>query len=200
MARPSPPDSADVRRAIERWRRGEDAESHFRTIAEAYYRRLHRFFAARGRGVDDAHDLTQETFVRIYTGLGGFKANSSFETWLFAVAANVLRQSRRGRTTLKRGAGMTVESLDERPRDPAVPGAGPLDRAIQRERTDALRRAADALPPKMRAVLKMHLYQGRDRRQIAEALGIAEETVKAHLHQAKKRLAETLRQSEEDGR
>ncbi len=201
----SPPSSIDRQRihlALERWHQGTDRESNFRVLVESFYGPLHRFFQKRGLNPEDCRDLTQETFVRIYKGMDTFRRESEFETWLFAVAGNVFLKHRRDGWTLKRGAGVKPLSLsdpglEERIHEPNSPAHDPLDRAIREQRMDHLRRAVESLPPKMRAVLKLSIYQERNRRQIAEALGLSEETVKAHLFQARKRLAEALAETHE---
>ncbi len=210
----SPPSSIDpkpIHRVLRAWRDGEHRESNFRVLVELYYRPLHGFFQKRGLEPEDSRDLTQETFVRIYKGMDTFRHESEFETWLFAVAGNVFLQHLRHGRTLKRGAGETALSLShpgledrlqERAHDPGPvaedPPQDPLDRAIRSQRLDLLRKAVEDLPPKMRAVLKLSVYQERSRRDIAEALGLSTETVKAHLFQARKRLAEALSDSPEE--
>ena len=172
-----------ILQAVKRWQRGEEREQSFRVVVESFYRPLHRFFERRGSDEQEAHDLTQETFVRIYNHMEGFRHDSGLQTWIFAVAANVFLQSNRARQAQKRGAGQPTVDLDQC-QEPVSPD-DPLTRAIEAQELDRLRRAMADLPSKMRQVLKLSIYQDRSRFEIAEALGISTETVKAHLHQAR---------------
>ncbi|MCG8461278.1 MAG: RNA polymerase sigma factor [Holophagales bacterium] len=198
MAEPIPFDREKLALALERWQRREEPEESFRQIVESCYGRLFGFFRRRGEGEESAHDLTQETFVRIHTHLNSFRRDSSFETWMFTIAANVWRRSHRDRHTLKRGGEAQPRSLEEGFREPATDGGGPLEQAIRRQRIEHLRSALEELPPQMRAVLKLHLYQDRSRPEIAEALGISVDTVKTHLLQGRRRLAAALTDSGSD--
>ena len=202
---PSSIDQKRIQLALKRWRSGKDRESNFRVLVESFYRPLNGFFQKRGLHPEDCHDLTQETFVRIYRGMDTFRHESEFNTWLFAVAGNVFLQHRRHGRTLKRGAGTQPVSLhdsnleDRLSTQPPLgdpPARDPLDQAIRGQRMDLLRRAVESLPPKMRVVLKLSIYQEQSRSDIAEALGLSEETVKAHLFQARKRLTQALSQLE----
>ena len=70
--------------------------------------------------------------------------------------------------------------------------ASPLDHAVRRERLEALREAIGELPPKQRLCMELRVYQDRSMQEIAAALRISPETVKAHLFQARQRLWDKL--------
>jgi RNA polymerase sigma-70 factor (ECF subfamily) len=180
------------------WRRGEDREASFRRLVEAYYRSVHRFFARRGLGPEEARDLTQETFLRVYKGLMEVRSEASFSGWLFEIAANTWRKTIRRRRTRKREGEILLAALPDpegllrRARAPEADQ--PFDRALAAERRERLARAIAELPPRMRACLALRIVQGRSYEEIAAAMGLSVETIKAHLYQARRRLAAELRE------
>ncbi|HEY0781988.1 MAG TPA: sigma-70 family RNA polymerase sigma factor, partial [Thermoanaerobaculia bacterium] len=79
----------------------------------------------------------------------------------------------------------------EAPVSPSA-AASPLDRAVRRERLEAVRAAIQELPPKQRLCMELRVYQERSMQEIATVLSISPETVKAHLFQARQRLWDKL--------
>ena len=167
-------------------------------VYRTYCRRVEKFFAHRGYRPEDARDLTQETFIRVYGGRGNFDSIDAFAGWLFRIAINVHRNEQRARHAAKRDK--PEESLDQRleehgwePDDPDEGwSASPLERYLVRERQAVATGALRDLPPKMRQCYLFSLQGQWTYREIGELLGIAEGTVKAHIHQARKRVLERL--------
>lgn len=173
------------------------ADAGFEDLVRSHYQAMVRFFRRRGLGREDAGDLTQETFVRIYEGLDDFRAEARFETWMYRVATNVLLKHLRHRSALKRRMERDAASLDaasETSQSIEVPSQvpDPLAAALGNETAARLSAAIDALPPRMRACLQLRLEQNLDVRSIAGVLGMAPQTVKAHLFQARRRLRQVL--------
>ncbi|HUF27861.1 MAG TPA: RNA polymerase sigma factor [Gemmatimonadaceae bacterium] len=135
----------------------------------------------RYAGVDaDAHDLLQETWLRVYASRRTFEGRGSFLGWLFVVARSVGAAAVR-----KRMRRPTSDELS----DVAVhddPDAGPL--------RDSLREAVLALPERQREVVLLRLVEGMSTAETARLLGCAEGTVKATLHHATRRLRELLKE------
>ena len=189
-------DHERIRLAIERWQAGVDREASFRTLVESYYRPVRFYFAKRGFSTEDARDLTQETFIGIYRGLPSFRREARFDTWLYQIAANTCRKALRDRYVQKRRLEVEAKSMTDLPRDVAQPGdpsdAAALGGVLRRESSARLRRAIAALPAKMRTCLAMRVYQELSYREIAAAMRLSVETVKAHLYQARQRLKQEL--------
>jgi len=181
MLRPRPTDSHDeFRRRFQRW------------FGPVYY-----FFLNRGIPCEEARDLTQETFLRVYQSMSGFRGEASFETWMFQIATNLWRNHVRGKHAEKRAAQeVSLEAAAEEghqlPLDRPLPGrtpqAGPLDGVLAGEQRDVLRKALADLPPKMRRCLLLRIDQDLKYREIAELLRVSIETVKSQLSQARDRL------------
>lgn len=187
-------------RLVEQWRRSEsddEREESFRQIYLLFYRKVLRFFLRRGFGMDEAKDLTQDTFFRVHQNLSSFRGESRFETWLFKVAANLYKNRLRSGSTLKReGQEVAWEDVSEGDLT-AVPaegarsrcaGKGPLERVLTDERVTRLYAAMADLPPQMRRCVMMRVAKDMKYREIADVLQVSVDTVKAHLFQARQQL------------
>ena len=187
-----------VAEAIQEFQSGQRREESFRFLFETYQPAVFGFFRNRGFSVDESQDLTQRAFLGVYQGLQDFRHQSSFRTWFFRIVTNVYRNALRDRSAAKRSA--TETSLDalQEPSgeewdyalEPADPNAGPLATALDRERLEALQEALERMPDKMRHAMMLRLHHGMTYRQIATVMQISIDTVKAHLHHARRRLAE----------
>lgn len=162
----------------------EQAKAGDTRAFEALYRvHVDRVYAICLRMVADigwAEELTQDTFVRAWRRLGGFRGESAFGTWLYRVAVNVvlaaLRTERRRKARFVRAELHDVGC-------PAAPGeAMDLEKAIA------------ALPRKARMVFVLHEIEGYRHDEIARAMHIAPGTSKAHLFRARKLLQQMLEQ------
>jgi RNA polymerase sigma-70 factor, ECF subfamily len=196
MSPPADIDLERIRRVIERWQAGVDREAGFQTLVESYYRQVRYYFAKRGFSDEDARDLTQETFFGVYRGLPRFRRDARFDTWLYQIAANMSLKALRDRNVQKRRMETEARSMTDLPREVAQPTKAtepaPLGRVLAEERRQRLRRAIATLPVKMRTCLAMRVYQDLSYREIAAAMRLSVETVKAHLYQARQRLKQEL--------
>ena len=196
------PDAPDVlARAVLDFQRGVDREKSFELLFRRFRPRIERFLASRVFSPDERLDLTQAVFLRIYKGLEGYRGEGSLEGWVLHIAFNVFRNWRDHQP----GGWHAVPEIpfEETPGAPepspaaqfSSPSAtaSPLDRVVRRERLEALRQAIGELPPKQRLCVEMRVYQERSMQEIAAALRISPETVKAHLFQARQRLWDKLK-------
>lgn len=136
---------------------------------------------------EDAADLAQDVFVRAFKGLGSFKGNSSFTTWMYRIGVNTCLN----RVAVKRPV---TESIDVAPRidDRAV---DPLHAVMRDERAAVVRRAIEKLPPKQRATLVLRVYQELSHEEIARVLGSSVGAVKANFFHALGNLKRLLQSS-----
>ena len=183
-----------IARLLDEWQTGTAREENFRWLFERYYRPVYRFFEKRGFTAVECHDLTQETFLRVYRGMDSFRHEAPFEAWLYQIAANTYLKSLRRQATQKRaGQHLSLDSALEEGRELAhwsgvAQAPGPLDDVLEKERLRLLREAMDELPEQMRKCILLRVYQELSYQEIAVALRLSVETVKAHLHQARQRL------------
>jgi RNA polymerase sigma-70 factor, ECF subfamily len=135
-----------------------------------------RYCRDRGR----AEELAQEAFLRAWRGLAQWRRESSFSTWLFALAANVFRNE------LKRfpATNLPIEEIAE-------PGSAARqhDDMQERERHDVVRRAVLALPMRYREPMILFYFHEMDVAAAARTLGVPEGTLKARLMRGRALLA-----------
>jgi RNA polymerase sigma-70 factor, ECF subfamily len=131
-----------------------------------------RYTRDRGR----AEELAQEAFLRAWRGLATWRRDSTFSTWLFALAANVYRND------LKRVPTVTVP-MEDAP-EPAGP-ARQLDEMAERSRDESVRRAVRALPLRYREPVLLYYFHEMDVGATAITLRLPEGTVKARLARAR---------------
>lgn len=190
----------DLVRAVLDFQRGADREKSFELLFRRFRPRIERFLAPRVFSPQERLDLTQAIFLRIYQGLDGYRREGSLEGWVLHIAFNVYRKWRDrqpgGRQAVPE---IAFEDSSGAPEPPAAAGfaspsatGSPLDRIVRQERLQALRQAIGELPPKQRLCMELRVYQERSVQEIAAALRISPETVKAHLFQARQRLSDKL--------
>ncbi len=172
------------------------AGDDFEQLFERYYRPVNYYFARRGCSQQDCLDLTQETFLGVYKGMGRYRKDATIETWLFMIAANIWRNWLRSRSAQKRDAPevsleVTIETDKE-----ATAKYGqeddPLDILLAGEEWGLLRKELEELPPRMRDCLVLRIDQGLKYHEIATIMGTSVQTVKSQLYQARERLKEKL--------
>ncbi len=183
---------------LEKLRAGSAVDEGFRRLHDLYYGPLRQFFSNRGFSPEECLDLTQETFLGIYTGIGSFRREAGFDTWLFKIATNAYRKRRRQLSTEKRtGEEVPLDGIEELAQ-PAAAGcstpatAAPEAEVLDKERVRLLREAVRELPERMRKCVILRIYQERKYREISVIMNLSTETVKAHLYQARCRLQREL--------
>jgi len=185
--------------------RGREA-GDFRWLFETYHEAVSHFFANRGFTEEECRDLTQETFLAVFTSSDRFRGDSAVGTWLFSIATNIWRNTVRSRSRAKRKAReLSFEELGEQQLaasavnsdDPSGP-AEPLQRALTEERVRLVREALEELPESMRFCTLLRLDQGLKYREIAVAMQMSIEHVKSQLFQARAKLKHRLAKDFED--
>jgi RNA polymerase sigma-70 factor, ECF subfamily len=178
---------------VEQWQRGIDPEESFRRVFHQYYRFVFSYFCKRGFSEEESNDLAQETFLRVHKSLGTYRGDSSFQTWLFQISSNIYRNTLRAQSTRKRDA--PEVSLTDLIDNSVGAGAniqesvsGPLDNLLEDERSRLLHEALQDLPSQMRKCVLLRVEKDMKYREIAEAMMISIDMVKAHLFQARQLL------------
>lgn len=141
--------------------------------------------------VEEARDLTQETFLRVFRNLGTWKPERRFAPWLYRIATNVALdhlRSRRGETVSFLVESDSLAGIEQFPEGEAGPEARLLAGEAQVEVAAALRQ----LPPHYRAVLVLRYFHDLTHQEICDALDLPLATVKIHLHRGRERLARAL--------
>ena len=155
----------------------------FDLLVRRYQEPILRLTYRMTRNADDAKDLAQEAFVQAYRGLGSFRQEARFSTWLYRIAMNLCLTHR------KTAARQAPGEPDDRLRDERDDSLATL---VATERAQAVEAAIQALPPQQQATLTLRVQHGLSHREIAEVLGCAEGTAKANYFHAIRALQRKL--------
>jgi RNA polymerase sigma-70 factor (ECF subfamily) len=154
----------------------------FRALYDMHVDRIYRLATRMAGDPELARDFTQDTFLRAWQRLDGFRGESAFSTWLHSIAISVslngLRRVDRHRKRESR--------LEE------AAAVAPAPRRMEPDARHRLHRALDGLAEIYRTVFLMHDLEGYNHDEIADALGIAQGTSKARLFRARAKLREAL--------
>ena len=166
----------------------------FAAIVERYQDRLHNAIYRLVGSAEDARDLLQDTLVKAYENLDGFRGGSSLYTWLFRIAVNTALSHRRKRKWTHVGLGPVSDddpAAEGNWPDPSAPD--PADPIMAAETETAVQHALDALDEEHRTVVVLRDIQHCDYRDMAEILGVPAGTVKSRLHRARLMLRDKLK-------
>lgn len=179
-----------------RFRRGE--QGAFDGIVRLYQGRLFNLAYRMLNQREEAADLVQEIFIKVYGSIGQFRGESRFTTWIYAIAVNIGRNKLRSfRSRPAHHAVSTdapVETEDgEVGRDLPDPGALPRDRAERGEAVRELKACLAGLPPEFSAAVVMRDLQQMSYQEIAAAAGCSLGTVKSRIARGRLMVTEKMR-------
>jgi RNA polymerase sigma-70 factor (ECF subfamily) len=170
-------------------------EQSFELLLQRYRTPLVNFLYRMVRAREEAEDLAQEVFLRVYRARKDYVPSAKFTTWLFRIATNLalnsVRDNRYQRMEVSLDAPVTVdaEDGDEKPLDIAEKHPNIEQYLVEEARKKMIRHAIDKLPEKQRAAVLLHKYQELDYGDIAKILECSESALKSLLFRA----YETLR-------
>lgn len=169
----------------------------FVTLVERHRTMVYRVAFQYAGNHYDADDIAQDVFIKVHRSLHTFRRDAQFTSWLYRIAMNACIDHGRRRTLT---SSLDAAGPEERPFQVAAEEPAPDQRVFAGEVRAAVERAVDALPPQQRIIFAMRHFEGMKLCDIAEALGIAEGTVKRQLHSAVHRLRHALRDVRERAR
>jgi RNA polymerase sigma-70 factor (ECF subfamily) len=170
-------------------------EQSFALLLHRYRSPLVNFLYRMVRNREQAEDLAQEVFLRVYRAREDYVPSAKFTTWLFRIATNLalnsVRDTRHQRLeqSLDAPVSTDAEDGDERPLEVADKHPDIEQHLVEEERKKMIRHAIDKLPEKQRAAVLLHKYQELDYNEIAKILDCSESALKSLLFRA----YETLR-------
>ncbi len=182
---------------VEQARRGD--KEAFRELFERYQKKVMSIALGMVNNVDDAMEIVQDTFVKAYENLEGFKGESSFYTWLFRITVNRaidLRRHRRRNPTVglqdEFGFPDSDEPYDEVLADPEAK-TDPVRQVESREIGTRVAEAISELTPYHKAVILLREIEGLSYEEISRVLQCSKGTVMSRLHYARKKLQSKLK-------
>jgi RNA polymerase sigma-70 factor (ECF subfamily) len=195
-APPGPTDDEAIARA-----RAGDHDA-FRVLVERYQGRAYRLAVRVLRNEEQAKDVVQDGFLKVYRSLDRFEGRSSFYTWLYRVVMNLcIDAKRRDRSEahVEWNEEHALETTSELPAD-ALSGlhqqrSSPSGELLRSELRRAVAAAIEELPDEARQTLLLREVEGLSYAEIAESLSIPKGTVMSRLHHARKRVQKALIES-----
>lgn len=188
---PAPPDDQDGT-DMARLVAGHDAALNDLMVRHA--EKLFHYLIRSLQNEEDAADLAQEAFVRVFQNRTKFDAGQKFSTWLYAIATNLVKDRYRYRTrhpqvSLDAENEATGQSIRE-----SVPGHNPTpSESLQgAERAEAVRNAVGELPEELRAPLILAEYEELSHAEIGAVLNCSAKAVETRIYRARKQLREKL--------
>ena len=166
---------------LARWKRGDQRAATL--LVERHAGALGRFAASCGAR-DGIDELVQDTFVRAFASLDGFRGESSFRTWLFTIERRLLLDRRRA----ERRQPPTSEVME----GSAATEYDALDSMVAGEAAARVRWAIGTLTPTQREVFVLRVNEGLSYREIAQAVGSTEGAARVHYHNAMRAIKELL--------
>jgi len=185
-------DSLD-RRDMEQLVAGHEAALN--SLMERHATGVFHFLCRMLGNEDDANDLAQETFVRVYRARDSYRPEQKLSTWLFTIAANLARnqfrwRSRHPTVSLDAESATTDQSLGD-----TLParGASPHEAADAAERAEGVRAAVQRLPDDMREVIVLCEWEDLSMAEAAAVLNTTPKAVESRLYRARNLLRERLK-------
>src|ERR1700733_8568652 len=182
MRQMHPDDAAAVAKA-----RGGDPEA-FRVLVERHSRGIYRLAHRMTGKPEDAEEVVQETFIRVFRQLDRFEARSNFSTWLYRIAFNCAVDYMRARP--HRETAETPETLDLRASSDSRPSSDDL--VYAGEIGDRVQAALGELSPQERAAFLMRHYHGCSIDEICDALHLKTNAAKHSIFRAVKKMRVAL--------
>ena len=171
-------------------------ERAFEELVRLYDQNVLRLALNLLRSPEDANDIYQETFLRVYKNLHSFRFDCSFHTWLYRIVTNLCLDALRKRR-VRREEDTVVETYDgvlDR-MDTVEEGRAdgdPQRRLFSRQLRDRIKSVLEDMTPRERTVFEMRHYQGLRLRAIGEVLGTSEEAAKNCLFRATQKMRAAL--------
>ena len=187
-AQPATPDSL-----IEQCRAGDQAA--WEQIVRQNWRKVFNVAYKFVGKHDEAEDLTQDIFLKIFKALKTFDRRANFQTWIISISRNLCidhyRSVRKERQTIAR-------DVDSSELQPATLERGPYAQAEHQDLRAQLRQALETLPITLRTAVVLRDLQELSYQEIADRLGLPEGTVKSRINRGRIELAHQLRRLQEN--
>ena len=164
----------------------------FEKLVTAYEKNVYNIALKMVGDPEDAADMTQETFIKAYRALSGFRGDSKFSSWLYRIASNVCLDFLRSRSRHPQVSLSTVDEDDRATFELPDMRQNPEEQLMKKLGMEAVRRGLEQLPEQQRQILVLRELGGLSYAELAQTLGLEEGTVKSRIFRARKRLCALL--------
>jgi RNA polymerase sigma-70 factor (ECF subfamily) len=183
---------------LEGLRSGE--EHAYETLIQRFEHPVYNLVARLADDSDDAADVVQEVFIKVFRNVHAFRGDSSLKTWIYRIAVNQARNHRRwfGRHK-KQEVGLEPDAGESQGYQDwiADPGPSPFEQALDHETHSLVEAALQEVPAAFRAALVLREIEGLSYEQIADVLEITLGTVKSRILRGREALRKNLAQKME---
>jgi RNA polymerase sigma-70 factor, ECF subfamily len=178
---------------MERLMAGQDTALN--DLMERHATPVFRFLCRMVGNEDDANDLAQETFVRVFKSAASFRLEQKFSSWLFTIAANLARNHFRWRARHPNVSLDAENPETEQPLGSTLPADSPApnEEALAAERAKAVRVAVGKLPEELREAMVLCEWEDRSTAEAATILETTPKAVESRLYRARGILRERLK-------
>ncbi|MGH9348962.1 MAG: RNA polymerase sigma factor [Vicinamibacterales bacterium] len=187
MSADAPPQPQPIDEIIQRCLSGD--QGAWESIVRQHWRKVFNIAYKFVGKHDEAEDLTQDVFLKIFKSLSTFDRRANFQTWLISVSRNLCidhyRSVRKERETINR-------DIDPGDLSPASTTTSPYAQIELRDRVALLRMALDKLAPTLRTAVMMRDIQELSYQEIADSLSLPEGTVKSRINRGRTELARQI--------
>ena len=187
MSADAPPQPQPIDEVIQRCLSGDQAA--WESIVRQHWRKVFNIAYKFVGKHDEAEDLTQDVFLKIFKSLNTFDRRANFQTWLISVSRNLCidhyRSVRKERETINR-------DVDPNDLSPQSSTRSPQAELELRDRVTLLRQALDALAPTLRTAVMLRDIQELTYQEIADKLHLPEGTVKSRINRGRTELARQI--------
>jgi RNA polymerase sigma-70 factor (ECF subfamily) len=187
MSADAPPQPQPIDEIIQRCLGGD--QTAWESIVRQHWRKVFNIAYKFVGKHDEAEDLTQDVFLKIFKSLNTFDRRANFQTWLISVSRNLCidhyRSVRKERETINR-------DVDPGDLAPVSATASPYAQIEQRDRVTLLRLALEKLAPTLRTAVMMRDIQELSYQEIADRLSLPEGTVKSRINRGRTELARQI--------
>jgi RNA polymerase sigma-70 factor (ECF subfamily) len=152
-------------------------------LVAQYWPRVLRYVSFSINDTDLAQSITQDCFLKAYRGRASFRGECAVSTWLISIANNLIRDHvRLKKFQFWRKANATAMNISDMEPFLRAQNASPELRLIEGERLEQVKEAIETLSANQRKVFLLRFFEGLNIEEIANSLGMPENTVKTHLH------------------
>lgn len=159
-----------------------DANS-FSLLVSRYHPKILSFLLKMGAGREDAEDMAQEVFIKVYNNLYKYSEQWSFSTWVFKIAANTFRDNRKKKK-------LRTEAFTEQ--EAAGSGFSPEEHLEQLHQKEFIQGMFNTLNDDIRAIMILHYLQELSFREIGQIYGLSADAVKMKIFRARTRLCKSF--------
>ena len=177
---------ADDRELVTQALRGDDTA--FEYLFNRYRDAIHRLFVQRLGGTNDADDLLQETFIKVYINLHRYSGEFTFGQWVYTIARNTFIDFVRRR--------QEDLPIDDRFAAPASSAPTPEESVINLQQRTQIEHYLEQLSPRYRQLIVMRFFDEYSYEEIAAKLSLPLGTVKTQIHRAREQMCRLIAEGE----